>query len=248
MPRYCVTLAQDGVSYQLDYSRVYWNSRLSNEHLSLARHVSEALRPDDLVLDGTGGIGPHAILLAKRFGFTNVICNDLNPHAYEYMQQNVRANKVERAVTCMNDDVVAVLCRLLPENRVRAVIFSLPELSTELLKVMRGCSGVHCFLECFTRVPRELSYLDLLLQCSESLFGADQTGVVGSPDDTAADRIRKLESSRDAISSLRDRYDLFEVKEVRTVSTNKYMYRVALRVRSAATTDSSRPAQRVVKQ
>ena len=226
VPRYDVKLIQDGITYFLDYTKVYWNSRLSHEHLALAKHVSQLIHPDDLVLDGTGGIGPHALLLAKRFNFTNIICNDLNPDACKFLKINVKANKVEHAIRCLNEDVSCLLQRLLQESNLRAVIFSLPELSTDLLKAMKGFPGIYCFLECFTRAPSHFAYYDLLLQCSKSLI--DVEACIGM--EVSSLTVEKVAENKDLVELLAANYEAFEIKEVRTVSTNKFMYRVTLKI------------------
>ncbi|EFO63512.1 Met-10 protein [Giardia lamblia P15] len=226
VPRYDVRLVQDGITYSFNYTKVYWNSRLSHEHLSLAKHISQVIRPNDLVLDGTCGIGPHALLLAKRFNFTNLICNDLNPDAYKSLKENINMNKVDHAITCFNEDVSSLLERLLPEKNLKAVIFSLPELSIDLLKAMKGFSGIYCFLECFTRVPPHLAYYDLLLRCSESLLDDKMCTDIQS----ALSAIEKGVDNKELIDLLIANYETFEVKEIRTVSTNKFMYRVTLKI------------------
>lgn len=227
IPRYEVKLVQDGITYSLDYTKVYWNSRLSHEHLELAKHISQLINPGDLVLDGTGGIGPHALILAKRFNFTNIMCNDLNPDAYKYLKDNITINKVENAITCFNEDVRCLLKRLIPKQTLRAVIFSLPELSTELLKAVKGVSGIYCFLECFTRAPAQSAYYDLLIQCSKSLIDVEEcTGV-----QKALLTVEKIVENKNLVDLLKENYEVFEVKEIRTVSTNKYMYRVTLKTK-----------------
>nr|A8B4Q0.1 RecName: Full=tRNA (guanine(37)-N1)-methyltransferase; AltName: Full=M1G-methyltransferase; AltName: Full=tRNA [GM37] methyltransferase; AltName: Full=tRNA methyltransferase 5 homolog [Giardia lamblia ATCC 50803] len=226
VPRYDVKLVQDGITYSFNYTKVYWNSRLSHEHLSLAQHINQTICPNDLVLDGTCGIGPHALLLAKRFNFTNLICNDLNPDAYKSLKMNVRINKAENAITCFNEDVSSLLRRLLPETNLKAVIFSLPELSINLLQAMKGVPDIYCFLECFTRAPPHLAYYDLLLRCSESLLDTKVcTGIQQALSD-----IEKVAENKELIDLLIACYETFEVKEIRTVSTNKFMYRVTLKI------------------
>lgn len=228
VPQYHVKLIQDGITYSFNYTKVYWNSRLSHEHLALAKHISQFINPDDLVLDGTAGVGPHALLLAKHFNFSNILCNDLNPDAYKYLKENVNLNNVEHAITCFNEDVSCLLGKLLSETTLRAVIFSLPELSVELLKAMKGYSDIYCFLECFTRASANLAYYELLIQCSKSLIDIEACTGVHESELTAEEIVR----NKNIADLLRENYEIFEVKEIRTVSTNKFMYRVTLKIKT----------------
>lgn len=75
---------------------MYWNSRLEAEHFRVCERIAKL--PDaGRIIDGTGGVGPFAVLLAKTFK-QEVICNDLNEHSYKFMVENVKANKVSNLV------------------------------------------------------------------------------------------------------------------------------------------------------
>ncbi|CAD5122446.1 DgyrCDS10871 [Dimorphilus gyrociliatus] len=80
---------EHGCIYELDFSKVYWNPRLSTEHQRL---VSE-LSPTDILYDVFAGIGPFAIPAAKK-GCT-VLANDLNPESYRWLENNVKINKTK---------------------------------------------------------------------------------------------------------------------------------------------------------
>jgi tRNA (guanine37-N1)-methyltransferase len=49
------------------------------------------------------GIGPFTIPAAKN-AHSNVYANDLNPSSYQYLNENVRLNKVQSKVTVYNMD------------------------------------------------------------------------------------------------------------------------------------------------
>lgn len=83
-----VTLKEENCIFEFDYRKVYWNSRLQHEH---ARLVSTFDR-SDVVADMFCGIGPFVLPAAKK-GCT-VYGNDLNPFCYEYLNKNLKLNKV----------------------------------------------------------------------------------------------------------------------------------------------------------
>ncbi|DBB06618.1 TPA: hypothetical protein ACH3X1_012140 [Trebouxia sp. C0004] len=89
---------QHSARFKLDYSQVYWNSRLETEH----KRLVDSFRPGEVVLDVMAGIGPFAIPAAQR-GCT-VLANDLNPNSFKYLEQNIKLNKVSSKVTAFNMD------------------------------------------------------------------------------------------------------------------------------------------------
>jgi tRNA (guanine37-N1)-methyltransferase len=83
-----VEIKEEDCTFRFDYSRVYWNSRLSTEH---SRLVS-MFNPGEVVCDVMAGVGPFAIPAGKKGVF--VWANDLNPDSYASMVDAVERNKV----------------------------------------------------------------------------------------------------------------------------------------------------------
>ncbi|XP_019737294.1 tRNA (guanine(37)-N(1))-methyltransferase [Hippocampus comes] len=131
---------ENGVTYEFDFSRVYWNPRLSTEH----QRVVELVKRGDTVFDMFAGVGPFAIP-AARSGAA-VFANDLNPESYRWLQHNCKVNKVEGKVKTFNLDgrafVRGPLKRELPalfkgKGGVH-VVMNLPALALEFLDAFRG--------------------------------------------------------------------------------------------------------------
>lgn len=93
-PTLVTEVKQHGARFRLDFSKVYWNSRLEQEH----NRIVALFKPGDVVVDVMAGIGPFAIPAAKQHGCT-VLANDLNPDSYAYLVQNIKLNKV-RILLC----------------------------------------------------------------------------------------------------------------------------------------------------
>ncbi|XP_042411310.1 tRNA (guanine(37)-N1)-methyltransferase 1-like isoform X1 [Zingiber officinale] len=89
---------QYGATFRLDYSLVYWNSRLEHEHIRL---ISQFKR-GEIICDMFAGIGPFSIPAAQKGCL--VFANDLNPHSASYLQLNAKINKVEDYVCVHNMD------------------------------------------------------------------------------------------------------------------------------------------------
>ncbi|KAK2882541.1 hypothetical protein FQN49_000268 [Arthroderma sp. PD_2] len=87
-----------GCEFSFDYSKVYWNSRLGNEHAYLVSRFNEG----EAVCDVMAGVGPFSIPAGKKKVFVHA--NDLNPYAYERMKVGIERNKVWDFVTPYNMD------------------------------------------------------------------------------------------------------------------------------------------------
>lgn len=83
-----VRVSENNCTFEFDYSKVYWNSKLETEH----RRLVEQFIPGEVVCDVMAGIGPFAIPAGKLGVF--VWANDMNPESYKCLKQAVQKNKV----------------------------------------------------------------------------------------------------------------------------------------------------------
>ncbi|CAK4086804.1 unnamed protein product [Aphanomyces euteiches] len=128
-----VEVHETDCTFAFNFARVYWNSRLQQEHLRLVRSLS----PKDVICDMMCGIGPFAIPLAKK-GCT-VFANDLNPKSFEYLQVNAKKNKVESELRAFNMDGRAFVAHLLSSKiQFTQVIMNLPAIALEFLDAFPG--------------------------------------------------------------------------------------------------------------
>ncbi|XP_036398716.1 tRNA (guanine(37)-N1)-methyltransferase [Megalops cyprinoides] len=131
---------ENGVTYEFDFSRVYWNPRLSTEH----ERVVGLLRPGDTVLDVFAGVGPFAVPAARRG--CSVLANDLNPESHRWLLHNCKLNKVDGKVRAFNLDgrafIRGPLREALPALLRGAagvhVVMNLPAMALEFLDAFRG--------------------------------------------------------------------------------------------------------------
>lgn len=75
----------------MDISRVYWCSKLSTER---SRVISDLLKEGQTLCDMFCGVGPLAVKAAVKKPKLKVLANDLNPIAYEYLEKNIKLNKL----------------------------------------------------------------------------------------------------------------------------------------------------------
>ena len=86
-------------TFEMDFAKVYWNSRLETEHSS----VIKQFRTEDVLYDVMAGVGPFSIPAAKNTG-CSVLANDLNPESFKWLKRNCELNKVASSVSCYNLD------------------------------------------------------------------------------------------------------------------------------------------------
>ncbi|XP_039041376.1 tRNA (guanine(37)-N1)-methyltransferase 1 isoform X2 [Hibiscus syriacus] len=98
---------QYGATFKLDYSLVYWNSRLEHEHIRLV----SLFRPGETICDMFAGIGPFAIPAALKGCL--VYANDLNPDSIHYLKINAKINKVDDCVVAYNMDARKFIAQLM---------------------------------------------------------------------------------------------------------------------------------------
>ncbi|XP_015745012.2 tRNA (guanine(37)-N1)-methyltransferase isoform X1 [Python bivittatus] len=152
------------ISYEFDFSKVYWNPRLSTEH----SRVVNLLKPGDLLFDVFAGVGPFAIPAAKKNCV--VFANDLNPESCKWLQHNCKLNKVDKKVKVFNMDGRSFLKGPVKEELDKHlsskewknslhIIMNLPAMAIEFLDVFRHLLNgepvsaelptVHC--HCFSK-------------------------------------------------------------------------------------------------
>lgn len=83
-----VELSEANCVFAFDYSKVYWNSKLGNEHQRLV----DLFKPGEVVVDLMAGIGPFAVPAGKKGVF--VWANDKNPESHMYLDLAIEKNKV----------------------------------------------------------------------------------------------------------------------------------------------------------
>jgi len=126
-----VTLHREhGLRYRVDLEGAYFTPRLGTERLRIASLV----RPGEVVLDMFAGVGPFALLLAKKGA--DVIAMDKNPVAVKYLRENALLNKINN-IAILEGDAAELARRY--ECRADHVIMNLPHsASAFLLPAMRA--------------------------------------------------------------------------------------------------------------
>ena len=105
-----------------------FSPRLSYERMRVARQVGKS----EVVVNMFAGVGCFSVLIAKHSDAEKVYSIDVNPEAVNYMQENVRINRVYGKVVPMLGDAKEVIeARLL--HVADRVVMPLPEKASEYL-------------------------------------------------------------------------------------------------------------------
>ena len=116
---------EHGLRFRVDLARAYFSPRLASERKRIADRIVE----EETVADPFAGVGPYAILIAKRRRPREVHASDVNPAAVEFLRSNVAANRAER-VTVREGNARTILREIAPVDR---VILDLPHSALDFL-------------------------------------------------------------------------------------------------------------------
>jgi tRNA (guanine37-N1)-methyltransferase len=117
-----------GCSFSVDVAKCYFSPRLSHERIRIAKLV----RPEETVVNMFAGVGCFSIAIAKHANPEKVFSIDVNPAAFQFMQYNVRFNRVySKVLPLLGDSKKLVESRL--QGMADRVLLPLPEKALEYL-------------------------------------------------------------------------------------------------------------------
>ena len=114
--------------FSVDVAKCYFSPRLFYERMRVARQV----RAGETVVNMFAGVGCFSIIIAKHSAVKKVYSVDVNPAAFQFMQENVRLNRVcERVIPILGDAKKVVREKL--RHVADRVLMPLPEKAFEYL-------------------------------------------------------------------------------------------------------------------
>ena len=117
-----------GCLFYVDTAKCYFSPRLSYERMRIARMVE----PNETVVNMFAGVGCFSIIIAKQVNVAKVFSIDVNPLAIQFMQQNIRLNRVyDKVIPLLGDSKAIVNSRL--QRAADRVLMPLPEKAFEYL-------------------------------------------------------------------------------------------------------------------
>ena len=122
------TYKEHGCLFKVDLERCYFSPRLSYERM----RISQQVRPSEVIVNMFSGVGCYSIIIAKHSMAEKSYSIDTNPTAAQYMQENVKLNKVGEQVIPVEGDAKNVIKERL-ENVADRVLMPLPKKAYEYL-------------------------------------------------------------------------------------------------------------------
>ena len=117
------THKESGCLFKVNPERVFFSPRLSYERMRVASKVMAG----ETIINMFSGVGCFSIIMARMQPQTKIYSIDVNPYAYEYMNENVRLNRMEGRVIPILGDVREELKKLGLEGVANRVLMPLPE-------------------------------------------------------------------------------------------------------------------------
>jgi tRNA (guanine37-N1)-methyltransferase len=114
--------------FSVDVASCYFSPRLSHERMRIARMV----KPNETVVNMFAGVGCFSVIIAKHANPAKVVSIDVNPAAVQFMQENIRLNRVYHKVTPLLGDSKEIVNSRLQRVADR-VLMPLPEKALEYL-------------------------------------------------------------------------------------------------------------------
>lgn len=219
---YVTKVRENGLTFELDFAKVFWNSRLSTERSELVNKFSKG----DLIYDVFAGVGPFAIAAAVK-KHCIVVANDLNPDCVLWLEKNIRLNKV-RNVDVHNLDGGQFIEEVVPKDLFKRIkenqitkgitnnvhfIMNLPAIAVDFLKHFVGIFN-NKSSEDIKLYPAKIP--DCFVHCYTFCKGVD--------DDTV-----EVETKVEKAFGGRKVEDL-HVEYVRNVAPNKHMMRASFKL------------------
>ena len=124
---------EHGCLFKLDVRKVYFSPREATER----QRIASQIKPGERVLVMFSGIGPLAIVGAKKQPTAKFVCVELNKAAVRYADENVKLNKLAYQVENVAGNVRKVCPALGKFDR---IIMPLPETAHKYLDTALACS------------------------------------------------------------------------------------------------------------
>lgn len=122
----CTVHREFGCLFSVDVAKCYFSPRLAHERMRIARMVE----PNEIVVNMFAGVGCFSIIIAKHSRAAKVFSMDVNPAAVQFLQENIRLNRVyDRVIPLLGDAKEIITSRL--QHIADRVLMPLPEKALE---------------------------------------------------------------------------------------------------------------------
>ena len=139
------THVESGCSFSVDLDACYFSPRLSYERTRIAKQVKDG----ETVLNMFAGVGCFSLIIAKHSNASRIYSIDVNPLAFQFMQENIRANGFYGRIFPVLGDAKEIIEKRLCHAADR-VLMPLPQKALEylplaLLALKSGEGWIHYY-------------------------------------------------------------------------------------------------------
>ncbi len=120
---------EHGCVFEIDFANVFFSPRLSTER----KRIAEQVKPKEVVAVFFSGIGPFAIVIAKKQPLAEKIyAVELNPFAHKQALDNIALNHAENSVEAIEGDVNKISPKFL-RGKCSRIVMPMPKTSENFL-------------------------------------------------------------------------------------------------------------------
>ena len=119
---------EHGCLFKVDLKTCYFSPRLSHERM----RISQQVQTGEVIVNMFSGVGCYSIIIAKHSAAQKIYSVDINPTAVQYMQENVKLNKLRERVVPIEGDAKNMIEESF-KNIADRVLMPLPKKACEYL-------------------------------------------------------------------------------------------------------------------
>ena len=224
---------EGNILFKFNLQNTYWCSRLQGER----DRVLSLMKKGEVLCDAFCGVGPLSLRACKKG--VRVLANDLNPHCYEYINNNIKINKlngemittfnmdarefikicIEKSKTVIDNDEDNLDNKFPIDLHIDHIYMNLPKDAIEFMDVFVGL-----FKGCKESVYSK-NNLPII-----HVYGFAKTDADNNPEKELKMRIAKAFNMEyeDFIEKCND--DIIHIENVRDISTKKVVFCIDMRV------------------
>lgn len=152
---------ENGCEFRFNIDETYFSSSLSGER----KEVCNFVKPTDSVLAMFAGVAPFPIVIAKNVKVGRIYSNELNRKANEYVEKNIKRNKLQDKIELLPGDIKRIAKELNEEGKTfDLILMTRPNLEETFLKeaFMVSKSGTRIYYHAFCRIEEEESQIQMI--------------------------------------------------------------------------------------
>ena len=232
---YNVEHKEGNVKFQFDLRKTYWSSRLQNER----DRVLKLLEKNQVLCDAFCGVGPLALRACKKG--VQVYANDLNPDAYEYLNNNIKLNKLNKGnyvIKTYNMDAREFIKSLVNLSK-----YNKDEDEDNGDKIFPEDLHINHF---YMNLPKDaIEFMDVFVGlfkgCKDNIYNKDNLPMVhvygfakidNNPHELLKKRIAKAFKMEYDLFKKECEKDIINIENVRDISNKKVVYCIDMKIPS----------------